>query len=1117
MTNVNEVFVVKRDGTRAPWDFSKTFRAISWASQDLDFDINKIFDEELINSIVYDGIPTTQLQLLLAHMAESVSYKYPEADIIAARLLLQVVRKEINDPFNHGYTGYPHLKDTLHRAEKYGSRRVDKNLVEKFDLEILNAAIDKDRDLNFRYMGISTLFTSYLLRDTRDNSLIEGPQHFFMRVAMGLAHSEPEEKRHEVAIDLYNQYSSLAFLSSTPTNFNSCTVHPQLSSCFITTVESDSLEGIHSTGQELSQYSKFSGGTATDLTPLRSKGSKIAGTGGRSSGVIAFAKIYEACMRAFDQGGNRPGVICMYLESWHQDIVTFLESVDPKGDERTSLRDAHIANWVPDLLMQRVQEEKDWSLFNPKDVPDLHDLYGEDFKVAYEAYENNPDIERKVIPAKTLFKKMLETLFNRKGKGWICFKDEANRRNPSRAYGRIHSSNLCVAPETMVLTDEGHIEIESLVGQKVKVWNGYEFSEVDVVQTSEASELITVNLDNGAYLDCTPYHKFYIQENYSRSSIKEVRAGDLKPGMKLIKSKFPVLPMQDAPVLSDAYTHGFFCGDGTYNEGRKIIFLYDDKKPLSKYLSVSGTDIEDASGRLNYTVNVDIPEKFEVPSEYKMSSKLKWLAGLLDADGTVCRNGENQSLQLGSTNYVFLREIQLMLQTMGVDAKVKMMREQGIHKLPNSDRELEDYECSTMYRLLINSNDTQLLLNLGLTCYRLKLKQANVQRKANQFVKVLSVQNSGRIDATYCFTEPKRNLGVFNGILTGQCTEIMLINNSELSSVCNLGSINLANINSPEELVSVVKTGVRAIDNAITNGYVPNVKGQRFNDLERPLGLGLMGLTRKLVGDFHIDYESIEYLVANEIIMGIISMTAMDTSADLAQEKGAYKNFPKSSWAKGELIVDTAANDIDDEFFKNIDYYLDNHTPEVLKPYLEVYRSFDRDVLRAKVKQGMRNATLLAIAPTASIANIAGCTNCTELPNKLVYSKDNNSGKYNIIPELFVKLRQDGREDLVKTAYSVSQISTIRSAAVRQRWIDQAQSTNVFVYETVKGKDLAAIYLAAWSYHLKTTYYLRSQAPDIKNNMDSFVAQDETPVETPPVVEDASFCSIDDEGCLSCQ
>lgn len=789
MTNVNEVHVVKRDGTRAPWDFSKTFRAISWASQDLNFDTDLVFDEEQINSIVYDGIPTNQLQLLLAHMAESVSYKYPEADIIAARLLLQVVRKEINDPFNHGYTGYPHIKDTLHRAEKYGSRRIDKNIVEKFDLDILNAAIDKDRDLDFRYMGISTLVTSYLLRDTRDNSLIEGPQHFFMRIAMGLAHSEPEEKRHDVAIDLYNKYSKLAFLSSTPTNFNSCTVHPQLSSCFITTVESDSLEGIHSTGQELSQYSKFSGGTANDLTPLRSKGSKIAGTGGRSSGVIAFAKIYEACMRAFDQGGNRPGVICMYLESWHQDIVAFLESVDPKGDERTSLRDAHIANWVPDLFMQRVQEEKDWSLFNPKDVPDLHDLYGEEFKVAYEAYENNPDIERNVIPAKTLFKKMLETLFNRKGKGWICFKDEANRRNPSRAYGRIHSSNLC--------------------------------------------------------------------------------------------------------------------------------------------------------------------------------------------------------------------------------------------------------------------------------------------------------------------------------------TEIMLINNSEMSSVCNLGSINLANINSPEELVSVVKTGVRAIDNAITNGYVPNVKGQRFNELERPLGLGLMGLTQKVVGDFHIDYESIEYLVANEIIMGIISMTAMDTSADLAQEKGPYKNFEKSSWARGELIVDTAANDIDDDFFKNIDYYLDKHTPEVLKPYLEVYRSFDRDALRTKVKQGMRNATLLAIAPTASIANIAGCTNCTELPNKLVYSKDNNSGKYNIIPEMFVKLRLAGREDLIKTAYSVSQISTIRSAAVRQRWIDQAQSTNVFVYETVKGRDLAKIYISAWTYRLKTTYYLRSQAPDIKNNMDSFVSENESPVEQP--VEDASFCSVDDDGCISCQ
>jgi ribonucleoside-diphosphate reductase alpha chain len=327
-----------------------------------------------------------------------------------------------------------------------------------FDFSLLGAALKPERDLDFTYLGLQTLYDRYFIHSNEVR--FELPQIFFMRVAMGLAAAEVD--KNERAIEFYDLLSSFDYMSSTPTLFNSGTLRPQLSSCFLTTVP-DNLDGIYNSIHDNAMLSKWAGGLGNDWTPVRALGSYIKGTNGKSQGVVPFLKVINDTAVAVNQGGKRKGAVCAYLETWHLDIEEFLELRKNTGDDRRRTHDMNTANWIPDLFMKRVTEDGDWTLFSPSDTPDLHDLYGQAFEKRYAEYEaltQSGDLKLyRRIKASELWRKMISMLFET-GHPWITFKDACNVRSPQQHIGVVHSSNLCT--EITLNTSEEEIAVCNL-------------------------------------------------------------------------------------------------------------------------------------------------------------------------------------------------------------------------------------------------------------------------------------------------------------------------------------------------------------------------------------------------------------------------------------------------------------------------------------------------------------------------------------------------------------------------------------------------------------------------------------------------------------------------------
>jgi len=386
---------------------------------------------------------------------------------VAARLLLDTCRSEAlselygspmiatQEEMASGYSDY--FKAYIQKAADL--ELVDRKLAEEYDLDELGAALLPERDYQFTYLGLQTLYDRYFIH-TEEGARIELPQAFFMRVAMGLAINEIEREKR--TIEFYRLLSSFDFMSSTPTLFNSGTLRPQLSSCYLTTVPDD-LFGIFDAIKDDAMLSKFAGGLGNDWTRVRSMGSHIKGTNGKSQGVVPFLKVANDTAVAVNQGGKRKGAMCAYLETWHLDVEEFLDLRKNTGDDRRRTHDMNTANWIPDLFMKRVSLEQDWTLFSPNDVPDLHDIYGAAFEERYTHYEQlaaEGKIKNfKTIPATTLWRKMLGMLFET-GHPWITFKDPCNIRSPQGHVGTVHSSNLCT--EITLNTSDSEIAVCNL-------------------------------------------------------------------------------------------------------------------------------------------------------------------------------------------------------------------------------------------------------------------------------------------------------------------------------------------------------------------------------------------------------------------------------------------------------------------------------------------------------------------------------------------------------------------------------------------------------------------------------------------------------------------------------
>lgn len=703
---------------------------------------------------------------------------------------------------------------------------------------------------------------------------------------------------------------------------------------------------------------------------------------------------------------TRRGAFAAYLDIDHPDILEFLQIKDIGHP----IQNLFTGVCVPDYWMQQMVEG---------------------------------DTDKRAVWAK-----VLESRQN-KGLPYIFFTDNINKNKPQVYIDKkipINASNLCVSGDTKILTANGYETIEKLDGRSVKVWNGSEWSETQVIKTGTNQKLVKVVTDSGYELDCTPYHKFYTHKGM------EIRAEQLRKGDKLIKFELPII--EGNLDLDNAYVNGFYSGDGCFVKRKKRIYLYGEKQKLiSNFNIISDFKVQPKQNR-TYGHTHLLEDKFFVPNaSYKIESRLKWLAGYLDADGTVTNNNGSQSLQIASINIGFLKNIQLMLQTLGVDAKIKLARIAGNHLLPKNDGsgDMRLYHCKKINRLLINGNALYKLSILGLTCDRLKWDIKKPNRECIHFVQIVEVSEVEGLHDTFCFEEPKRHLGMFNGILTGQCSEIALPSTADESFVCCLSSMNLELYDEWKD-TDAVKWAIFFLD-AVMSEFIEKTKdnhhlmsAHKFAKNHRALGLGVLGWHSYLQSKM-IPFESLEAKLHNNLIFSSIKDKADLATVELAKLYGE---------------------------------------PEILKKY------------------GRRNTTTLAIAPTTSSSSILGQVSAGIEPFASNYfkaglSKGNfirknkyldallevkginteetwrdimlNKGSVQHIEEL-----TDKEKEVFKTFRELSQYEIILQAANRQKYIDQSQSLNINIPPDLPIKETNKLIIEAWKLGVKTLYYQRSSS-----------------------------------------
>ena len=1110
------MYVIKRSGKKEQVSFDKiTERLNKLCKQSPQLSIDPVRISQKVVSGVYPGVTTRELDVLAAETAAYSATEHPDYSKLAARIEVSNLHKNTSSTFS----------ETAEKLYSYINPRTNLpgpllsdstiEIIRKYADDIQNA-IDYDRDYTYSYFGFKTLEKSYLLKI--NGKIAERPQDMLMRVAIGIHQDDIKS-----AVETYNLMSTRFFTHATPTLFNAGTPRPQMSSCFLLAMKDDSIDGIFNTLKDCAKISKYAGGIGVSVHNIRAKDSYISGTNGVSNGLVPMLQVYNDTARYVDQGGGkRKGSFAMYLEPWHADIYDFLELKKNHGKEESRARDLFYALWIPDLFMERVKSNGDWTLMCPNECPGLSDVHSKEFEDKYTEYEKAGK-GRKTVRAQGLWYKILESQIET-GTPYMCYKDACNSKSNQQNLGTIKSSNLCVAKETKILTSKGYKTIGDLRDENVEVWNGHEFSRVTVHQTGQNVDLLSVKLSNGTVLRCTPYHKFIIAEGYTGRS-RIVPASELKDGDKLIKHELPVI--KDGEDFPHAYTHGMFCADGTTSchtephpckskakvgefckrhlragtvtlEARtdgmcraqsspivKYLDLYGDKKKLEHHINWIGNPCENIDcDRIRYQLPVDMPEKFTVPFEAKLSDKLDWLAGYLDGDGTVIKHtgGKGKSVQACSIHRNFLVEIMLMLQTVGVHSKVRPGSQAGLKTLPDGKGGKKGYECSATHRLIIASAGVNHLISLGFNPRRLDVTSSTPQRSALHFTKVENVSVDPTPSDTFCFTEPLRNQGMFGGILTQNCSEIIQYTSPSEIAVCNLASIALPKFIEEdgsynfEQLAEIAGVCVNNLNKVIDLNYYPVKEARTSNMRHRPIGIGVQGLADVFI-QMRMPWESEDARQLNKDIFESIYYGAMKASVELAKKNGHYETFKGSPLSKGEFQFD-----------------LWNVKPT---------DRFDWTSLRTEVMEhGARNSLLISPMPTASTSQILGNNECVEPYTSNLYARRVLAGEFPVVnPFLHDELEKHNlwnsntlnqimanggsiqkiqglpreSKDIFKTVWEIKQKCLIDMAADRGAFVCQSQSLNMFVANPTKAI-LTSMHFYGWKRGLKTgMYYLRSR------------------------------------------
>jgi ribonucleoside-diphosphate reductase alpha chain len=854
----------------------------------------------------------------------------------------------------------------------------------------------------------------------------KNPREQFERIARTAAKHAPktspdgrtwEDKFFEV---LWNGWVAC----STPVLANMGTTRGCPVSCAGSIIE-DSILGFYDSYREVAVLTKQGFGTATDLTPIRPRGSAIS-VGGKASGVIPVLRSQVQSMKDVSQGTARRGAFAGYLDIMHGDFWEVAEELEKHPDS------LNIGWTITDEYIRLL---------------------------------NEGDEEASKRFSRALKVKMVT------GKGYFFFKDKVNRARPMTYVNNglfVNNSQLCVAPETLILTNKGHQTIKELAGKEAIVWNGKQWSTVTVEKTGTSQKLVKVVTDSGYELNCTEYHKFYVKENGHRhGKIVEKRAHELQAGDKLIKLSTPII--EGIKNLHLAYQNGFYSGDGCSVGEDSRIYLYGGKR-LLKHLFESHAKnwvTQDNQDREYFNVP-NLEEKFFVPDAfYSVQSRLDWFAGLLDSDGTVCRIGKSQTLQIASVEPEFLREIQLMLQTLGVQSKVRKARDAGKYLLPANDGsgENKEYSCKKVERLLISGMGIVQLKKLGLHTHRLEISDHVPDRNAERFVEVFEVVDEGRYDDTYCFVEHLEHKGVFNGILTGQCSEIFLHNDAEHTYTCVLAWMNLSKSDEWEGTDAVFVATV-FLDCVVSEflEQARHIKGMekavRSTEKSRAIGLGAGGFHTYLQ-EHMMPWGSFETHQYNNRIFKHINDESLKASQWLAIQLG------EPEWCKGS---------------------------------------------------GLRFTHRMAVAPTKSTAlAYGGISEGINPDSAYCFTQSTSAGEMDrVVPALLALIKSKGLDiekciaDVVQgygsvqhvdwlnaeeklvflTAFEIRQADILRLAATRQQHIDQGQSLNLFIPKNAKEEDVAALHKEAFlNERIHSLYYIYSSRGVISSNSECLACQ----------------------------
>lgn len=1033
-------FVEKRDGRKEEFNVNKIKKVIEWATQGLD--VNPLALECKFDEFIRDGIKTDDIQQnLIYHSRVLCTPEEPEWSVVAGRLET-MLRWKTTQIFEKTFAYY--LKEQID-AGIYKHPAL--SVWTKNEINQLGAYIVQERDLAHSYGSVLTAHSKYLMPN-------ECIQQMFMVNAMIIASPEQKDVRLSVAKKIYDALSLRKISLATPWLSN-LRRDGNISSCFIIQVD-DSMESIADNWKNAAMISKNGGGLGIDLSNIRAKGSEIAGRPDSSKGVTSWAKIFNDIAVSVDQGGTRAGAFTIHIPIWHRDIEDFIEIQTENGDFRKKAFDIFPQIGIMDSFMREATKDDGgvWYTFCPYEVQNvmgfsLVGVFGKDFVTNYRkcvtAYNNGKLKNVGKYNAKELLKSIMRVQFET-GLPYLAFLDRMNEQNPNSHEGYIPCTNLCVAPETQILTDVGYKVISELEDQYVNIWNGEDWSKVRILKTGENQKLLEVHTNSGEVLSCTEYHRFPVVTDYTGKWVIK-RAHELQPGDKLMKFDLPLI--EGEKELPFAYDNGFFSGDGNVSNGVDRIYLYHEKRELAEHFGSVESWYDDTSRlRLVGKARGLKPKYFVPDASYTIKSRLEWLAGWLDADGTIARNGTNESIQISSVEPEFLREVQLMLQTLGVRSKVVAGRDEGVYDLPANDGTdgNKAYHCRKSERLLISSSGLFRLAELGFKTKRLKWTKRLPQRNAEQFITIKEVVDAGRYDDTYCFMELKRNMGMFNGFLSMNCVESYSnVVADKYAHTCNLASVVVGRIDSDEEMIEIARLCARILDNGIELTNPPVEISKAHNNRYRTIGIGIQGL-HDYVARHGISWDDTKAFTR---LAELIEYGAVTESVELAKLRGKYPAFDGSKWDNGEMIAR-------------------------FKEHTVATELCDWDKVAEDLRQyGIRNSQLTSPAPNTSTSIFMDASPGVMPVYSAFYNEDNKTGKFSVygmyIKEYPLAYEQTApRQDQVKLAKMVGALQKFVDTGISAEYIFDQNNPDF------SAKSLYDLIVGAWKAKTKAIYYIRS-------------------------------------------